>query len=225
MNHIRRAAFFNNQGTIHLGTGETGKAFKSFKASLQSLAKAIVKADESSQMEDDATAGNSSEEISRATPRSIMNQKQDEEGQPYLYSKGLVFYPSSTLTLVDLSFYCSVVVFNLVITFHSRGKNFQERDLHKLLQMYDLCLKLISESSRSSQYDCGNLMVAALNNKSVVHSELEQHTTARRMLYHVWDVMQYPERRPRHMERWEIEGIFLNIYLVLVNGPQVAGAA
>ena len=106
-----------------------------------------------------------------------------------------------------------------------------ERDLKKLLALYDMVLKLIAESTRSvapngrPPNDCTNLVVATLNNKSVVHSELGQHATARRLLYHVWDVMKYPDRRPAMLETWEVEGFFLNIYLMLVNAPNVAGAA
>ena len=228
MNCIRRAAYFNSSGATLLATNEAGKALKAFKISLKCLAEAIVEANnDGGRIQDNPT--DASGIISRAVPRSRMDLDQedclDELGQPYLYSKGLVFYPNSTVTLVDLSFYSSVVVFNLVLAYHRRSKSLQEADLKKLLQLYELCLRLISEGARSSHYDCCNLMVAALNNKSVVHSELGQHTRARRMLYHVWDVMKYPERRPGLMETWEVEGIFLNIYLILVNSPQVASAA
>jgi hypothetical protein len=226
MNHIRRAAYFNSSGATYLGAGENGKAFKSFKISLQCLAQAIIVTNEPSQAEKEV---NSDDMISRAIPRSPLGPRTQEngelDGQPYIYGKGLVFYPNSTLTLADLTFYCSVVVFNLVLTYHRKSKNLQERDLNKLLQLYELCLQLIREGCRSNQYDCGNLLVATLNNKSVVHSALGQHTKARRLLYPVWDVMKNPQRRPGMLESWEIEGIFLNIFLILINAPQVAEAA
>lgn len=229
MNHIRRAAYFNSNGATYLASGEVGNAFRSFKTSLQCLAQAIIKVNEDSQptREDEALA-NQNDQISRALPRSSFGparEAQDQEGQPYLYSKGLVFYPNTTATMADLTFYCSVVVFNLVLAFHRKSKVLQDRDLQKLLRLYELCLRLIGEGARCNQYDCGNLLLATLNNKSVVHSQLGEHTVARRMMYHVFDAVQYPDRRPRHLESWEIEGIFLNIFLMLVNAPQVAGAA
>lgn len=226
MNHIRRAAYFNSTGATCLAFGENAKAFKSFKTSLKCLAQAIMHAEDTAPTEGQTA---DTEMITKAVPRSPMSQTKEgalgADGEPYLYSKGLVFYPNATLSTCDLAFYCSVVVFNLVLTYHRKSKNLRESDLTKLLQLYELCLKLISEGAKSNDYDCCNLMVATLNNKSVVHSQLGQHIKARRMLYHVWDVMKYPDRRPQLLETSEVEGIFLNIYLILVNAPQVAGAA
>lgn len=237
MNHIRRAAYFNSNGASLLAGGDAKKAFQSFKTSLQTLTTAIVELEDEIPPPDTAVmvaaadSNTSRIELSRAVPRSPMVGQNDahpspeEQGQPFLYSKALVFYPNSTATCVDLAFYSSVVVFNFVLTYHRNGKSQQESGLKKLLALYDLCLRLIGEGSRTRQHDCSNLMVATLNNKSVIHSELGQHAKARRMLYHVWDVMKHPERRPDLLETWEVEGIFLNIYLILVNCPQVAGAA
>ena len=228
MNHIRRAAYFNSSGATYLAAGEIGNAFRSFKTSLQCLAQAILKVDEEPQPTNSETQVDSSEQISRVLPRSRLGPARQEEeidGQPYLYSKGLVFYPNPTTTMADLTFYCSVVVFNLVLTYHRKNKVVKDRDLRKLLRLYELCLQLIGEGAQSNQYDCGNILLAAMNNKSVVHSELGEHAVARRTMYHVFDVLQYPQRRPGSLELSEIEGIFLNVYLILINGPQVAGAA
>jgi hypothetical protein len=239
MNHIRRAAYFNSNGAALLAVGDTKKAFQSFQTSLKTLATAIEELGDAVPPPDNevATAATDSRTnhigVSRAVHRSPMacqndapkDPSPDELGQPYLYSKALVFSPNSTATCVDLAFYNSVVVFNLVLTYHGDGKSMQEGGLKKLLALYDLCLSLLGEGSRTSQYDCTILMVVTLNNKSVIHSELGQHAEARRMLYHVWDVMKHPERRPGLLETCEVEGIFLNIYLILFNCPQVAGAA
>ena len=231
MNHVRRAAYLNSNGATFLGIGDNGKAYRSFKASLQTLLQAVL--------ELDVTTGETEVErtpimdaISRPIPRSRLDGgdaqlslEADKEGKPYLYNKGLVFYPNTTFTTVDLAFYASIVVFNLVLVHHRKSKNLQDRDLTKLLALYDVVLKLISGSARSGQYDCSHLALVTLNNKSVVHSELGQHAMATRMLYHVWDVMKAPTRRPRLLETWEVEGLFLNIYLMLINAPRVAGAA
>ncbi|CAB9509547.1 expressed unknown protein [Seminavis robusta] len=228
MDQVRRAAYHNSTGASLLAAGDTKKACKSFKSSLQVFARLVA------QLGDDQPppqeANPDEVKVLWPVPRSPMASPDTEtspenQGQPYLYSKAMVFYPNSTITSVDLTFYVSVVVFNLLVTYQTTKKNPQGRDLKKIFDLYELCLRLISESAKSMEYDCAHLVVATLNNKSVLLSELGQHTLARRMLYHVWDVMQYPQRRPEHLEQSEVEGIFLNIFLILVNAPYVAGAA
>lgn len=228
MNHLRRAAYLNSNGASLLAVGENSKAFKCFKGSLQSLLQAVIIFEEAPPASTDVTSP-TSDIVSRPIPRTRMDgasmKPSDDDGKAYLYSKGLVFYLSSAISLFDLAFYGSVIVFNLVLSYQRRRTDMQERDLNKLLALYDLCLKLVGEGAKAKQYDCCNLVVATLNNKAVVHSELRDFTKARRVLYHVWDIMKYPDRRPKLLEPWEIEGIFLNIYLLLVNSPNVAGAA
>jgi len=170
--------------------------------------------------------------ISRPIPRCRLDgmdeqiaSANNQGGKPYIYSKALIFYPNTSLTPVDIAFYSSVVVFNLVLTSHRKSSNLRERDLAKLLALYDLVLQLISASTRTGKYDSSHLVLATLNNKSVVHSELGQHRVARQVLYYVWDVLRTPVRRPRILDPWEIEGISLNIFLMMVNAPNVAEAA
>jgi len=255
MNHLRRAAYHNSNGALFLAVGENKKALKSFKTSLQTLARALLELEEGGMLGDappppavvqDAVAGaagnnadqhhNNDMVLSRAIPRSALcgptnvptnpqDVAENEEGKPYIYSKGLVFYPRASVTILDFAFYSSIIVFNLVVAYHRQKTHLRERNLTKLLALYEIVLKLLGESSRSRHNDCTNLVVAALNNKSVIHSELGQHQSAQRMLYLVWDVMKYPERRPRLLETWEVEGFFLNIYTLLVYAPRVAGAA
>jgi hypothetical protein len=226
-NHLRRAAYLNSNGCSMLAVGENAKAFKALKGALQNVLQAVML------YEDNPVAAAASERpdtVSRPVPRSRMDgasmkPSPEENDSAYIYSKGLVFYLTSNVTLLELAFYASVIVFNLVLAFQRRRKPLQERDLNKLLALYDLCLRLIHEGSKAKQYDSCNLIVATLNNKAVVHAELRDFTKARRVLYHVWDVMKYPKRRPGLLEQWEIEGIFLNIYQLLVNSPQTASAA
>ena len=233
MNHVRRAAFLNGNGAIFLAHGNNGKAFKCFKGSLQTLIQAATELEVAAP----ATAGTgvrhpTLDGISRPIPRSRIDGKDAQisiddgnEGKAYLYSKGLVFYPSATFTRVDIAFYASIVLFNLVLTHHRRSKDLQDRDLTNLLALYDLVLRLVGEAGRSEQYDLSHLALAILNNMSVVHADLGQHAAAARCLYHVWDVIQTPAHRPRTLEAYELEGFFLNVYLLLVNAPRVAGAA
>jgi hypothetical protein len=226
-NHLRRAAFLNSNGASMLAFGDNAKAYKAFKGSLQHIMQAVMLYEDTPPP---AKHSDALDIVSRPVPRNridgmSMKPPPEENGNAYMYSKGLVFYLSGTIKLADLAFYSSAVVFNLVVSFQRRRKPLQERDLTKLLALYDLCLKLVSEGTKTKQYDNCNLVVAALNNKAVVHAELGDFTRARRVLYHVWDVMKYPSRRPKLLEAWEVEGIFLNIYLWLVNSPQVASAA
>ena len=235
MNHVRRAAYLNGNGATFLASGDIGKAFQSFKGSLQTLIQAAAELEVAAPAP--ATAGGdlrylTPDGISRPIPRSRMDGKDAQisiddgnAGKAYLYSKGLVFYPSITFTDVDIAFYASIVLFNLVLTHHRRSKDLQERDLTKLLALYDLVLRLVGKASQSEQYDLSQLALATLNNKSVVHADLGQHAAAARSLYHVWDVLQTPVRRPRMLEAYELEGLVLNVYLLLVNAPRLAGAA
>lgn len=227
-NHLRRAAYLNSNGCSMLAVGDNAKAFKTLKEALQNVLQAVM-------LYEDNPVASAAERpdddiVSRPVPRSRMDgasmkPSPEENDRAYIYSKGLVFYLTSNVTLLELAFYASVIVFNLVLALQRRRKPLQERDLNKLLALYDLCLKLIHEGSKAKQYDSCNLIVATLNNKAVVHAELRDFTKARRVLYHVWDVMKYPSRRPGLLEPWEIEGIFLNIYQLLVNSPKTASAA
>jgi hypothetical protein len=156
MNHIRRAAYFNNNGASLLAGGDPKNAFQSLKTSLQTLATAIV------ELENEVTpppnnaamvaaANSNTNHIlpSRAIPRSPMVSENDapedpppDESRPFLYSKALVFYPKSTATSEDLSFYTSVVVFNLVLTYHSNGKILRESGLPSTTFASDLLAKV-----------------------------------------------------------------------------------
>lgn len=233
MNHIRRAAYLNGNGAIFLAHGDNEKAFRSFKGSLQTLIRAATEFEMAApESYGKAVRHPTPDGLSRPIPRSRLDGRDSEitlndakEGKAYVYSKGLVFYPSLTLTLEDITFYSSIVLFNLVLTYHRTSKHLQDRSLTKLLALYDLVLRLVVANAHSSQYDLSQLAVAALNNKSVVHAELGQHVAAARSLYYVWDLLQSPIRRPRLLEASELEGLMMNIYLMLVHGPSVAATA
>lgn len=231
MNHVRRAAYLNSNGASYLAMGDTEKAHKSFKDSLKTILQAISEGDVIEELplpERNPTF----DAMARPIPRSRMDgndaqlsMQADKEGKAYSYGKGLVFYPNTTFTTTDLAFYSSIVVFNLVLTCQRRPKHLQEKQMQRLLRLYQVVLQLIDETSRSGKYDCSHLVVATLNNTAVLHSELGQHASARRMLYHVWDVLRGPQRRPMILDTFEVEGLFLNIFLMLANAPRVAEAA
>lgn len=157
---------------------------------------------------------------SRRSSASSPNNECDD-GSYFVYGNPFVFHP----ILVDTPEYAAncvaVVLFNLGLALHQRGRQADSRALYRARSMYDMSLALVA--TMSCQAACSNLKVAATNNKAHVQFEVSDVRDAKSTLHSLLNILSTTKTNPPPFEEVEIEKFYMNI--LHLNASTLAGAA
>jgi tetratricopeptide (TPR) repeat protein len=167
LDFIQEACRLNNLGVMHLSHQDAASAVKAFKTSLSIMEGVAGKADS-------ADMCSSTANKCLSCPSAVIAGLEDSF---FIYNRALLLDPAFAQT--DLAFANAVILFNLALTFHQRGKALgQLPKLQKALYLYDVSTKLIADMSSSA----GALSLAALNNQAQILFALGEYSRGRELL-------------------------------------------
>lgn len=226
---IRDAAYWNREGATHLINGNLDAAVDRLMDALETLSLAggllpslpiaVAYASRSFPFDKDAPSPASPHPSQQFPPLSSISSDCDD-GSFFVYSNPFIFHP----ILVDTPEYATncaaVVLFNLGLALHQRGRRAHSRALYRSRSLYDMSLTLVS--TMSCQAACANLSVAATNNKAHVHFEVSDVGDAKNTLHALLNILGTKDSPPPFGET-EIEKFYMNI--LHLNGSTLAGAA
>jgi tetratricopeptide (TPR) repeat protein len=154
MAKLNEISHLNKVGASYLAVGDGGKAMKAFKGAL------VIMSD----IAQDPAAG---ELFACSHQHCTSVDIPGLDGDSFfVYNKALLFESSDQ---IDLSFTNAILLFNMALTFHQRGRVANEESkLRKSQSLYKLSSELVPEISSCS----GALLLAALNNQTHIHFEL-----------------------------------------------------
>jgi hypothetical protein len=230
---IRNAAYFNREGATKIITGDLDGGIERLFDALETLAlaggllpsQAILSAyySRSFPFEQDMPRFKpqcSQQENPLLNTSPCCNVNDGDDGAYFVYSNPFVFHPVAVDTPEYATNCASVVLFNLGLALHQRGRKADSRSLYRARSMYDMSLQLVS--TMSYQAASANLKVAGTNNKAHVQFEVSDVGDAKNTLHTLLNILGAKSSPPPFDEE-EIEKFYMNI--LHLSGSTLAGAA
>lgn len=220
---IQSVARLNREGASYLVAGELDTALGIFLHALETLthtdgfhaAPDIALAFWEKSFPFDRTAAQPN-----AQTASLLANTNKDDGSYFVYSNPLVFHPDIAFA-TDCTINCSaVVLFNMALAFHQKGRLADSRALLRGRKLYDMSLQMVAKMS--CQMACSNIRVAAINNKAHIHFECSDVRDAKTTLHNLLVILSSKHTKPP-FEDLEIEKFYMNI--LFLNATTMAGAA
>lgn len=194
---IHEASRTNSEGVACLASGDALNAVKSFRAAL-SIMEEVAQCVESVELAHSQAHNCPSVEIALDDP--VM----------FIYNRAIVLDGSCE---TDLAFANAVILFNLGLTFHQRGKLRNDASkLQKAVYLYGVSSKLITNTASSS----GALVLAALNNQAQILFSLGDYVNAKDTLEQMRSIahsvpVPTDDRKCNTFARYHFDEFFLNV--------------
>lgn len=225
---IRDAAYWNREGATRLITGELDVAADRLMDALETLSLAggflttpsIATAYASRSFPFDKEPASPLRSHQYTQPHPIPPPDDCDDGSFFVYSNPFIFHPVMVESPEYATNCAAVVLFNLGLAMHQRGRRADSLALYRARSLYDMSLALVS--TMSCQAACANLNVAATNNKADVHFEVSDVGQAKDALHTLLGILGTKSNPPPFGEG-EIEKFYMNI--LHLNGSTLAGAA
>lgn len=225
---IRDAAYWNREGATRLITGELDVAVDRLMDALETLSLAggfrptptIAAAYASRSFPFDKEPPNPLRSRLIRQSLAVPPSNDCDDGSFFVYSNPFIFHPVMLESPEYATNCAAVVLFNLGLAMHQRGRRANSRALYRARSLYDMSLTLVS--TMSCQAACANLNVAATNNKADVHFEVSDVGDAKDTLHTLLSILGTKSNPPPFGEV-EIEKFYMNI--LHLNGSTLAGAA
>jgi len=227
LSRIYYAASVNRQGVDHLSRGSGKKAFECFRKALK-----LLKEFEEPPEESKANSSLFQQEQHEEDPHhphscSSVPVPHFEDKEFYIYGNALMFDPFSTCSPhLSLDFYGAVILFNMGLSLHWKGKDrCEQKALERSVTCYELSLQLLEDLDEQS-YVSNMLLTAIWNNMSHIHFLLGEHDTALDMLDEIRKLSSSLRGmknnsivfQPGHVEEFFLNGV------VMRAGPHAAAA-
>lgn len=224
---IRDAALWNREGATLLLNGDLDSAIDRLRNALETiehagglLPSAEVKSTFASRsFPFDTEPRLRSKSISQMPSLSTRNDD-CEDGSFFVYSSPFVFYPIAEDTPEYATNCAAVILFNLALAMHQRGRLADSRALYRARSLYSMSLTLVG--TMSFQAACANLNVAATNNMAHVHFEVADVGEGKDTLHNLMNILGAGSGPPPFGDA-EIEKFYMNI--LHLNSSTMAGAA
>lgn len=211
---LQEACQLNNSGASFLASGNAGSAVKALKSALVIM--------ESISRDDAREDPIKSHLASDATQATVEIPGLDDPF--FIYNRALLL-DTTSIQEMDLAFSNAVVLFNLSLTFHQRGKTCcQEAKLQHALRFYELSANLVSNSSSNCS---AALVMAALNNQAQICYNLCHYNVATHVLNQVRELAQEvsaPQDTSSPFSQEVLDQIYLNV-LTISHPPTTASSA
>jgi hypothetical protein len=227
---IRNAAFFNREGATKIITGDLDGAIERLFDALETLAlaggllpsQAILSAyySRSFPFEQDMPRFKPQSPEQKPLHNLPRCNVDCDDGAYFVYSNPFVFHPIAVDTPEYATNCASVVLFNLGLALHQRGRKADSRSLYRARSMYEMSLQLVA--TMSCQAACANLKVAGTNNKAHVQFEVSDVGDAKNTLHTLLNILG-TKSSPPPFDDVEIEKFYMNI--LHLSGSTLAGAA
>jgi len=159
-----------------------------------------------------------------------VNHEIDDDSSYFVYSSPFLFQPTIAATAegghgaaAEYAIHCTaVVLFNLALAFHQRGRLAHSRSLHRADVLYEMSLALVDRMVPYHQVSCVNLKVAATNNRAHIQFEMSEALQAKHTLQDLLHLLGASKANPPFGEV-EIEKLYMNV--LHMKGSTMAGAA
>ena len=197
MNHtIHNAALLNQTGAAYLASNQPDQALKCFQTALEF----VTHADDLSM--NDITSSHSSRQ-------SLTTARSEENEDDYIYTKPFFFNPAASMTEEEIAPFGAVILFNLALSYHERAKAVGDSNLRVAMKFYDKCLSFLRHHSN---FDCSNVIIAALHNQARIHEQLCDFLLAGLKYKMLSDFLERDEIRIDTLGTEDLRAICLNIY-------------
>lgn len=224
---IRDAALWNRDGAGRLIAGDVNNAIDSLFNALEVLVHAGGLYQDNEIAEAFASRSFPFEREDSSRRSQVLQQFPDpstssdcDDGSFFVYSNPFIFHPIMVETPEYATNCAAVVLFNLALALHQRGRRANSRSLYRARSLYNMSLALVA--TMACQDACANLSVAATNNKAHVHFEVSDVGDARSTLHALLNILGTKSSPPPFGET-EIEKFYMNI--LHLNGSTLAAAA
>lgn len=218
MTMLQEAGRLTRVGAAHLSCRDGTKAMKAFKSAIVLVRDLSAEAESSSQ-QPCHQQGSQQEQCYTAM------QIPGLEDSFYIYNHALLFEAASS-SLADLQTVTAILLFNIALCCHQRGREkggCDETKLRQAIHMYELSIGLMTDSTPWSQA----LIMVALNNQAQIqYCELCEYDVARENLDAICTLSPAfePDAPSRAFEQRHFEEIFLNVIFSELS-PSVAPSA
>lgn len=147
-----------------------------------------------------------------------LESKDDSEG--FVYRKPFFFNPEAAITNeLETPSFGAVILFNLALCYHMRACDSAQITA---LTLYDQCLGLLQASR--SEFDCSNIIVAALNNKARICDHLKDFQSACSAYHSLADILGTEDVfTTGTIDKDDLQAICLNVYFFKI--PTCASSA
>ena len=193
---IHNAALLNQTGAAYLASNQPERAQKCFKTALE-----YVTHSGDGNMQDIP----SSNALRQPLPASISGDSDDN----YIYTKPFFFNPAASMTEEEIAPFGAVILFNLALSYHEQAKITGDSDLKVAMALYEKCLNLLR---RHSNFDCSNIIIAALHNQAKICEELCHFAQAGQKFLLLSTLLEQDEIRTDTIEPDDLNAVCLNIY-------------
>lgn len=220
---VRSIAFLNREGAAFLAAGDFDTASNMFFHGLELLSiEGGLQA--SPEVASAYLAQSFPFDDSRAmrphAPACRLSSIAKDDSSYFVYTNPLLLHPDISLAS-DCSIHCAaVLLFNMALAFHQRGRLADYRALLRARRLYEMCLEMITRTT--CELLCTNVHVAAINNKAHIQFECSDTGDAKSTLHELLIVLSSKFSKPQ-FEELEIEKFYLNIFFL--NTTNMAGAA
>ena len=148
------------------------------------------------------------------------------EGSTFLYSVPFLLQERESFSERELSFYSSIVLFNLALCFHKQGVKGRSKMIQQALNLYMFTLQLLADSDALQNQVTTMIEALVLNNKANCHYELcdtaAEHDTAE----HLVEILTMGVLQPKNGFPQAIhEELVINSSIILDMGRRAAEAA
>jgi len=203
-------ARLNNCGAFLLASGDVKHAVQKLKQAMVLLG-SIAETVELVALEDNAFAGSLD-----------IPGLNDEKSSFFVFNKAVLLREYSK---VDLALANAVLILNLALVFHQRGKTHCDDDkLRKAIHFYHLCSQQVMDLPTSSGTV---LLLACLNNKADAHFALGEYDMCEEVLESIGSLAEYvptaEDCSGALMEEEKWNEIFLNV--AVIRAPTTAPTA
>ena len=220
MNTINQACTSNNHGVDLLVAGEFFQALRSFQSALNVLKEATNEVE-----------GTSCPGVSASSEESILSLYQSTLTIPglqdmhcYVYDHGIMItYATNGDSDEMLSLNSAIVLFNMALASHCRGRLGSEKCLKKATLLYGMALQILTSSPMPSDIAASILILLALNNKAQIHHDQCQYTESSACLTQISAIIGNVYALHSASYQKDFEGILLNV--MLLSAPMAAQAA
>lgn len=193
---IHNAALLNQTGAAYLASNQPARAQKCFKTALEYVTHA---GDQS--MQDIPASHALRQPLSAAISQDIDDN--------YIYTKPFFFNPAASMTEDEIAPFGAVILFNLALSYHEQAKIAGDSNLKVAMQLYEKCLSLLR---RHSNFDCSNIIIAALHNQAKICEELCNFAQAGQKFMLLSSLLEQDGIRTDTVEQDDLNSICLNIY-------------
>ena len=192
---IHNAAMLNQTGAAYLASNQPDRAVKCFQTALEYVTNT-----------DDIIMQAPSSHDPRQPLSSAISQDSEED---YIYTKPFFFNPAASMTEEEIAPFGAVILFNLALSYHEQAKTAGDSNLQVAMRLYEKCLTLLRHHSN---FDCSNVIIAALHNQAKICEDLCAFAMAGHKYKLLSTLLERDEIRTDTLESDDLNSICLNIY-------------